>query len=1066
MPKAMALRGVVRSLAVLAGLLSTMAFAQTDISDTPMAVKNNVAPNFMFMVDNSGSMTNVVPEAPYVATTTYACGGTLAGTGQVDIRIDAAGMPYFVQGSTEFDWAGTIANGATARVGRCFNPTVTYMARLVGDAGAAGAVKSSSGYLPAEYTGNYLNWYFGTNASNQYGTVASGFGAEARIKPGQKTRMEIARTATLSALDSFPLPATTGGEAKVRAGLSAYNGEDGGRLLSAVTDLTSSSLGTLKTAVAGLSASGQTPLSETLADIGQYFSIPHAGNLVIKPGTTGSQSIPVNEFFKQGSIAPHRLANSSNAAAPIQYWCQRSYAILMTDGRPSGDQALSGNSYLCDYDGDSGGCTTTGNTRFDQKTNTTHAGHLGGGHTYESTGSDYLDDVAQALFEVDLRPDLAAPTGRSKKNNVRTYVVGFADQQVQNDPLMRETAAQGGGLFLTAESTDALTKAFGAAVADALSKDGASAAVAVANTDITVENASYASGYSSGSWVGDLKAFSLNTSTGVPITPEIWSAQAKLEARSAASRRIVTFNGSAGAPFAAGVNGLSADLVNYIRGDRTLGGTTFRKREKLLADIINAEPVVVKYADGTAVFQGANDGLLHVFDGSAVSTGGEELWAYSPRHLAGGLAEYASPNYSHRYFVDATPTVADVTWDSAARKILVGGYGKGGRGFYALDITTRTATDETGYAQKVMWEKLGSDNDVGLGFGKPLVVKVATTSNPLGEDVVLVTSGHNNPSGRGVLIGLEPRSGTELFRIDTGVGTPTTPAGLAHIAAPTQLGPNDLVQFVYGGDLLGNVWRFDLAAATRGVRKIAELRDGSGAVQPVSTAPVVGPVTGSLVKNFVYVGTGLYLGDSDIPGNSPQNAHAVQRQTMYGIIDDTSQVSPSLPNIRGSNGATCPSGGGNGDFICQDSGILTNSTYTNTAYQLPSGVRGWYFDIPIANGRVVTHPQLTPGGTLAFTINVPTNVKCDPGGSSWLATINASTGGAIAQTYGGTTYWPSISFLAYALASRPEIVTTIQGRRGVIRLADQSVMSPPIPEPPSPTTTWRRVYWRDLGTIQ
>ena len=37
-----------------------LSLAQT-INDVPMAVKNNVPPNFMFMLDSSGSMLHIVP---------------------------------------------------------------------------------------------------------------------------------------------------------------------------------------------------------------------------------------------------------------------------------------------------------------------------------------------------------------------------------------------------------------------------------------------------------------------------------------------------------------------------------------------------------------------------------------------------------------------------------------------------------------------------------------------------------------------------------------------------------------------------------------------------------------------------------------------------------------------------------------------------------------------------------------------------------------------------------------------------------------------------------------------
>jgi type IV pilus assembly protein PilY1 len=138
-------------------------------------------------------------------------------------------------------------------------------------------------------------------------------------------------------------------------------------------------------------------------------------------------------------------------------------------------------------------------------------------------------------------------------------------------------------------------------------------------------------------------------------------------------------------------------------------------------------------------------------------------------------------------------------------------------------------------------------------------------------------------------------------------------------------------------------------------------------------------------------------------------------------------AAPTLPNIRGTNGGTCPTNGGDGAFVCQDQGAVTNGSYTGTAHSLNSTHKGWYFDMPVANSRVIIHPQPTSGGALVFTINVPTNQTCDPGGSSSFVNVDAGNGGAIPTEFGATTYYPTISFLDYALASRAMVVTGAAG---------------------------------------
>ena len=1040
-----------------------LSLAQT-INDVPMAVKNNVAPNFMFMIDNSGSMSNIVQTSPYNAATNYTpsgCSGSdvLAAGTAVDIRVPG-GAPFMrISGSDYRHW--TLAASGSDR--RCFNRTAIYIGRLLADAG-----NGPGSYLPADYNGNYLNWYFG----NADGHPTTGWTDRKRLSTGSvQSRLEIAKASATGVLGTLP---TSTGQAVVRAGLSTYNGGDGGALRVGMGDLTPTLQSTLQTSVSGLTASSPTPMAETLADIGRYMATGYSGN--ITAGTVSGVSI--NSFLqqdgRQSCLAGANCLTSTTDAVPaqpsigttsrpIQYWCQRSYAFLMTDGRPQADQAFQNNTYLRDYDGDCSGVNAANcSGGFDRKT----------ARNYESQGSDYLDDVAKALFDVDLRPNLLAPTGRTKKNNLLTYTIGFADTLVQNDPLLWSTAVQGGGLFVSAQDGPTLTAAFRTVITDAFAKDAAAAAVAVANAQITLNNIGYASSYNSGSWYGDLVAYTLDTTTALQIGANLWSFQTNLNTQTPASRKIASYNGSSGAAFTstnfAGTPAtLTAGVINYLRGDRSAEGTTYRVRQHVLGDIINAEPLVVNYAGGIPIiYQGANDGMLHVIDGrtsGSVATRGQELWAYVPRLLHGTLANYSSTSYAHLYYVDGTPAAAEVTGLSFSR-LLVGGLGKGGRGYYGLNITDYTAATEADAAAKVKWEFTNAN--MGYSFGTPLIVKTAAGWR------AVVASGYDNGTasggdGRGYVWVLNPETGAVLATMSTNVGSAGSPSGLAHLSRLANTAPDAIVRYVWGADLEGNVWRFDLDSSS--VARIAILTTAAGATQPVTAPPEVGLVSGSSTQFMVYVGSGRYLADQDVPGTIGANTWATQNQTIYGVIDNTSVLSPTLPNIRGSNGATCPAGGGNGDMVCQTLNYnAISNTYRATTHAVnPATKRGWYIDLPadanLTYGRVVSKPALTAGGTLTLSVNIPTNVSCDPGGSSWFLALGGANGGAVAQNAGGNTYFDSGYYLGYALASRPVIVQTANGRRALIRMSDRTVQAPFIPEPASTTAQWRRIYWRAVN---
>lgn len=1091
----------------------------TDIADVPMAVNNLVRPNIAFMIDNSGSMSNIVPDVPFDPNVTVTCTSPLGGevgspsAKTYNIRI-LSGVPKIrASGSTDngFDWSAS---------GACFAPALLYEARLLADVSCGSGCREPGNYLAAVYTGNYLNWYFGT------GTL-SGWTDR---RPGTQTRMEIAKSAAKQVVDSLD---------RVRVGLFSYNGSDGGTLNEIIGDLDAAKKTTVKSKIDSLTPSGSTPLAETLADIGKYFVTGYTGSLTLHPGLPNEITRTVSQTF------PHGFNNGSGVSsppAPVQFFCQRNFAVLLTDGRPQLDRSENGNisDDLKDYDGDCSGSNASNCDTFDRKVSRIAL--------YESNGSDYLDDVAQALKEMDLRPDLQPPAGsgltKNNKNNVLTYTIGFADEQVKNDPLMQETATQGGGLFLKADNAAQLVSAFVQAADDILAKDGSAAAVAVANANVTSgDNASFASSYNSGTWTGDLIAYPINTTTGLPdINNPIWntgcadpnapvdpsdsskgtkgcSAQVQLDGTAASARKIATSTDAAGsvggrqfqptsASTATKLSSAQQSLLNstttppgtsdgaavlsYLRGDRSQENVNYRGRAHVLGDVVNSEPVVQRepffsYVDPgystfktnmasrtRVVYQGANDGMLHAFNAGT----GAELWGYVPNLVMPNLNNLSRKSgFVHKYYVDGTPTVGDVDFSNtdgvtgnpppAWRTVLVGGLNKGGRGYYAIDVTcpaTAQSTssgvttcsgglDEAGVASKVLWEfpnsiTSGSTRttvtpNVGYSFGRPVMVKTKAKGW-----VVLLTSGYNNGTGadnsggdgQGYLFVVNPTNGDLIAAISTGVGTTADPSGLAQISAFVDSSDTDnTVGFVYGGDLKGNVWRFDLSGnnvSQWGVTKLATLVDDSGNPQSVTTAPELGEVDtgGGAVKRFVYVGTGQYLGTSDVA--------TTQTQTMYGLIDDKS-ATPLINPLRSS--------------LQQQTLTGTGSTRTASGNAVDFATqKGWYVDLPQTGERANTDPALALGA-LVFTTNVPSSTECIPGGSSWFNVLDYKTGGFL---LGSTVTWSSVS-LGSSLASRVVLIKLPSGAvKALVRGSDAITKIKEVPSASSSST--KRVTWREL----
>lgn len=512
---------------------------------------------------------------------------------------------------------------------------------------------------------------------------------------------------------------------------------------------------------------------------------------------------------------------------------------------------------------------------------------------------------------------------------------------------------------------------------------------------------------------------------------------------------------------AAGTN-----LINYLRGqngfeDRTANLTAnrlYRAREAVLGDALESQPAYIgppvfsypypgyssyktsQASRGGTVYMGTNDGMLHAFN----SANGDERWAYVPSMVIPNMWKLADKNYAtnHANFVNGSPITSDVctanctnSATAAWKTILVGGLNGGGRGYYALDITNPSTP-------VLLWEFTPTnDSDLGYSFGLPVITRKAD-----GTWVVLVTSGYNNTSpgnGQGYLYVLNAGTGAIISKIGTGAGNTTTPSGLAKIAGWNDEPSGNKVGYVYGGDLLGNVWRFDINSAsattigTGAVMKFAALYSDAGGTspQPVTTTPVLGKIAD---KRIIFIGTGKYLETSDLI--------TTQVQTQYAIKDDnatTTLINPRTTLVQ--------------QTLTDSTDGTATRTASSNAVDFTSGL-GWYVDFPGDKERVNIDSKLVQGALLIPTI-VPSNTVCSPGGSGWLNFLNYKTGGAIDTVTG-------LASLKYDSTIVGVNVTYIGGEPQVAVVTSTN----PTPElnenvafpPDASGFTGKRVIWREL----
>lgn len=868
-----------------------------------------------------------------------------------------------------------------------------------------------------------------------------------------------------------------------------------------------------------------TPLPEALSRVGRHYAGKQDG---INAGMTGD---------------------------PVQYSCQRNYALLTTDGYYAGAGVrLDGTTAVGNWD-NSETATAPGDVSNKVGPRATRAGgqfdgDCGGGCT------NTLADVAMYYWATDLRDNQPNTVPTSEKDpadwqHMTTFTLGMANGLMRwskdydtsptgdfanikagaanrcswargtcNWPSLENSfssrlddlwhaAVNGRGKFYQAMDADSLASGLGDMILSITAEEGSAAASATTSNIIGPgADVLYSGSYKTDAWTGKLDALRIDLSTGRVDEKVIWSTQTALDQQvgpASDSRTIYTFDrekksttgiktfdwsnlskeeqdlfknacspvtnmtqcGALNSALLAIANN-GENLVNFLRGQRQYEGEAFRKRESVHGDVVNAEPVYVgapaknftdsvtpSYADFKAqksnrapvVYVAANDGMLHAFDAAVPGTGGKELWAYVPRMLFGNLRQLADSQYrvKHRFYVDGTPTVADVVMDGAWRTVLVGGLNAGGRGYYALDITDPekpTALWEFCHDSKVCSV---SDENLGLTYGYPVITK--RKKGDEWEWVVLVTSGYNNVSpgdGKGRLYVLDLKTGKVLQDVSTDVGEPTNPSGLGRISAWNDDPMLDnATRWVYGADLKGNVWRFDLGVdGSKPTKlKLAELKNKDNKAQRVTTRPELASIGG---KRVVFLGSGSLLGTSDVGTKDTESFYAFKDKeddatAGYGDTLRTTLVKQTFSTVDGTRS------------------VSSNKVDWNTG-------SGWFFDFLTEGERVNVDPKTyvdakLAQGRLLVAANIPGSDVCAAGGTSWFYVLDYSTGSyPSGMSATASAYFNAASMIAGFTIGK--LSSTGQGI-AIGKLTKGLHFSVPLPM--ASTEDFRRATWRMIS---
>jgi type IV pilus assembly protein PilY1 len=625
----------------------------------------------------------------------------------------------------------------------------------------------------------------------------------------------------------------------------------------------------------------------------------------------------------------------------------------------------------------------------------------------------------------------------------------------------------GRGDFLTAKDPEELADSLLALMNSILDRLGSAAAVSI-NGDTLYSKVSedvlmFQASYKTNDWSGDVKAYGVDIFTGrVLVENPKWSAADSLSATDRDDRNILTYNGYEGVEFDPAEPAIDwnailgsdfANIISYVRGKNDIPG--FRVRNKLLGDIVHSSPVFKHHilsagAEKDFIYVGANDGMLHAFQITSISgtVSGQEKFAYVPSFVHQNLVNLTETPMDHKYFVDLSPTVVTgfelLGGEDEDETILVGGLGKGGKGYFALDITdpTTMGTDQ------VLWEfpngaTSGEAPDMGYSFSKPLVVQ--TNSTIASEAwVVIAGNGYDSANGRAVLYLLQPATGAVTKKFPATVSD--TDNGLSSPIA-VDVNFDRKVDFVYAGDLKGNMWKFDLTGDQASKWSVAyhdgtnnqplfQAKGPTGLPQPITTKPEVmfHPQEYQLRKHglMVLFGTGKFLGKSDFDDDSVQTVYGIWDYGdralfpgpwgLYSNDDDKEFLGafnrPDLSNHTDKNvtlleqTATTYSVSvtqASGQTVAFNIRVLSGDEpnwFTepdeDTAPALPdlsdsedgsiAGHGGWYWDLPLDGERVISDVLLRDGRLIVIPFT-PDSDRCSDGGSSFLMELNSFTGG-------------------------------------------------------------------------
>lgn len=545
--------------------------------------------------------------------------------------------------------------------------------------------------------------------------------------------------------------------------------------------------------------------------------------------------------------------------------------------------------------------------------------------------------------------------------------------------------------------------------------------------------------------------------------------------------------------FSDGLYGSSATVPENAKGAQTYGLFTSNNATRL-----------------NVVYVGGNDGILHGFEAGYFTSGnfsdpngqgigsndGKEVLGYMPADvLASKVVSLTNPNYVHEYMVDATPAVGDLFYGSNWHTWLVGGVGSTGKEIYALDVTNpgNSGTPQgpslsEGNASTLVigdWDSSNASlSHLGNSVGSPIITRMHN-----GQWAIIFGNGLGSGTSAGIYIGLvNSTTGAVTFQfLDTKVGSSTSANGIAYVTS-VDLDGDSIADYIYAGDLQGNVWRFDVTSNSASSWMVSTFgnsaamplfvaKDSAGNLQPITTAIVAAAIqTNGVSRALLYFGTGQENPQTTTSGATYDTTGT---QTFYGIWDwdmsswnklssvqyaslaEPQSVKSSNLLVQTSTETSASSGSISGYRTLSTGTVCWQGTTTCAGGTSGNTQFGWMYNLPDTNEQIIYSPTIIQGAVVVNTAVPPTisATQCKANQQTgWTMSFDAASGGNLPEGF----------FPGPPAASGEEAngvgTPTAVNYNGQAYLITQTVPNKPIPILVNPPINNKavRVSWREI----